>query len=32
MSHGANFLVHNILVTPQAGYDSFKVPFLFNFT
>lgn len=27
MSHGANFLIHNIFVIPQAGYNSFKVPF-----
>lgn len=26
MSHGANFLIHNIFVIPQAGYNSFKVP------
>lgn len=27
LSHGANFLIHNIFVIPQAGYNSFKVPF-----
>lgn len=29
MSHGANFLVHNIFVTARAGYDSFRVPFFY---
>lgn len=31
MSHGANFLIHNIFVIPQAGYNSLKVPFYLIF-
>lgn len=27
MSHGLHFLMHNIFVIPQAGYNSFKNPF-----